>query len=130
MKAEDRLTAGGPIGPAAHLRATSTMIVGSAIVVMPAIRIAGTGTVTPPVPAAAVGELVSRAVTTGLGGYMPSNLLVIVIFCLVVIGASFWHLLPAEVREILGPLTAAATAGYPFVQQAVKNRKDRDKKQP
>jgi hypothetical protein len=42
---------------------------------------------------------------------MPSDLLVIVIFCLVVIGAGFWHLLPAEVREIPGPPTAAATAG-------------------
>jgi len=44
---------------------------------------------------------------------------------LVVIGAGFWHLLPAELEAILGPTAATGVVGYPVVQQVARNRNER-----
>lgn len=126
LRGEAHLTVGGPIDSAAHLRATSTLIAGGGGVVVPAMSIAGAGIVAQPV--AAVSEVVSQAVSTGIAGFTPSELLVIVIVCLVVIGAGFWHLLPTELKAILGPIAATGVAGYPVVQQVARNRNDRNRK--
>lgn len=127
LHGEGHLTAGGgPIYPAVHLRGTSTLIAGDGGVVLPAMSIVGTGNAAQPVPA--VDEVVSRAVSSGIGGFTPSELMVIAIVCLVVVGAGFWHLLPAELKAILGPIAATGAVGYPVVQQVAQNRNNRNRK--
>jgi hypothetical protein len=75
-----------------------------------------------------VGALVTRATQEGIAGFRPSELLILIVFCVLVLGVPFFRLLPPAVQQFLAREGVVTATGAPYVQKAIKDRSERMKK--